>query len=306
VAKGLMLGPTQPVILHLLEITPVLPVLNGVAMELEDCAYPLLRGVVCTDSAEVAFKDADYVLFVGALPRKEGMERKDLITANAKIFSTQGKILDSVAKKTVKVVVVGNPANTNCLITMKSAPSIPRENFTCLTRLDHNRAIGQLAKQSHKFPSDIKNPIIWGNHSSTQYPDARFAKICGHPATEVLPKEWLENEFITTIQQRGGAVIKARGASSALSAAHAIIDHMHDWILGTPEGTWVSMGVPANGAYGISEELIFSFPVTCKHRSYTIVPDLQVSDFAGKKIQETKNELLEEKKAGFDFVGLSS
>jgi len=304
VAKGQMLGPHQPVILHLLEITPVLPQLNAIAMELEDCAYPLLRGVVCTDSAEVAFKDADYVLFVGALPRKEGMERKDLIGKNAQIFSTQGKILDQVAKKSVKVVVVGNPANTNCLITMKSAPSIPRENFTCLTRLDHNRAIGQLALHAHKSAVDVKNPIIWGNHSSTQYPDARFASICNQPAPKVVEKQWLENEFVNTIQQRGGAVIKARGASSALSAANAIIDHMHDWILGTPENVWVSMGVPADGSYGISDELIFSYPVKCSGGKYHIVTGLQIDSFSQGKIDATKNELIDERKAAFEIVGL--
>jgi malate dehydrogenase len=304
VAKGQMLGPNQPVILHLLEITPVLPQLHAIAMELEDCAYPLLRGVVCTDSAEVAFKDADYVLFVGALPRKEGMERKDLIGKNAQIFSSQGKILDKVAKKSVKVVVVGNPANTNCLITMKSAPSIPRENFTCLTRLDHNRAIGQLAIRAHKSAVDVKNPIIWGNHSSTQYPDARFAHIGNVPAPNVVEKHWLENEFVSTIQQRGAAVIKARGASSALSAANAIIDHMHDWILGTPENVWVSMGVPADGSYGISDELIFSYPVKCSHGKYHIVTGLEIDSFSQGKIDATKNELIDERKAAFEIVGL--
>jgi len=299
-----MLGPNQPVILHLLEITPALPALNAIVKELEDCAYPLLKGVVVTDSPEVAFKDADYVLFVGAFPRKEGMERKVLIAINAKIFSSQGKILDRVAKKTVKVVVVGNPANTNCLITMKSAPSIPRENFTCLTRLDHNRAIGQLALRSHKSPSDVKNPIIWGNHSSTQYPDVRFATIHGQPSTSLIEKEWLQNEFITTIQQRGATVIKARGASSALSAANAIIDHMHDWILGTPEGVWVSMGVPADGSYGITDELIYSYPVTCKNATYHIVKGLEIDNFSHAKLDATKNELLEERSAGFEIVGL--
>jgi len=304
VAKGLMLGANQPVILHLLEITPVLPALNAIVMELEDCAYPLLKGVVVTDSAEVAFKDADYVLFVGALPRKEGMERKDLIGKNAQIFSSQGKILDHVAKKTVKVVVVGNPANTNCLITMKSAPSIPRENFTCLTRLDHNRAIGQLALRSHKTPSEVKNPIIWGNHSSTQYPDVRFVTIAGQPATSIIEKDYLQGEFISTIQQRGGAVIKARGASSALSAANAIIDHMHDWICGTPEGAWVSMGVPADGSYGIADELIYSYPITSKNGTYTIVKGLEIDNFSQSKLEATRVELLEERSAAFEIVGI--
>jgi len=304
VAKGLMLGPNHPVILHLLEIPEALPALHAIAMELEDCAYPLLRGVVCTADPHVAFKDADYVLFVGAFPRKEGMERKDLIGKNAEIFSSQGKILDHVAKKTVKVVVVGNPANTNCLITLKHAPSIPKENFTCLTRLDHNRAIGQLALKAGKSAGDVKRPIIWGNHSSTQYADARFATIDGKPATEVLDKAWLEDEFITTIQQRGAAVIKARKASSAFSAANAIIDHMHDWVLGTAEGQWVSMGIPTDGSYGILDELVFSFPVTVKDGKISVVKDLEVNDFAKAKLEITKKELLEEKTMAFELVGL--
>jgi len=299
-----MLGPNHPVILHLLEIPEALPALHAIAMELEDCAYPLLRGVVCTADPHVAFKDADYVLFVGAFPRKEGMERKDLIGKNAEIFSSQGKILDHVAKKTVKVVVVGNPANTNCLITLKHAPSIPKENFTCLTRLDHNRAIGQLALKAGKSAGDVKRPIIWGNHSSTQYADARFATIDGKPATEVLDKAWLEDEFITTIQQRGAAVIKARKASSAFSAANAIIDHMHDWVLGTAEGQWVSMGIPTDGSYGISDELVFSFPVTVKDGKISVVKDLEVNDFAKAKLEITKKELLEEKTMAFELVGL--
>jgi len=304
VAKGLMLGPNQPVVLHLLEIAQALPALHAIAMELDDCAYPLLKGVVCTAEAEVAFKDADYVLFVGAFPRKDGMERKDLINKNAEIFSSQGKILDKVAKKCVKVVVVGNPANTNCLITLKHAPSIPKENFSALTRLDHNRAVGQLAIQSGKSAADVNRAIIWGNHSSTQYADARFATIGGKPATDVLPKEWLEGEFISTIQQRGGAVIKARGASSALSAANAIIDHMHDWILGTPEGSWVSMGIPSDGSYGISDELVFSFPVTSKNGKVSIVTGLELNEFAKGKLETTKKELLEEKTIAFELVGL--
>jgi len=303
VAKGGMLGD-QPIVLHLLEVTPVLPQLHAITMELEDCAYPLLKGVVCTDNPEVALKDADYVLFVGAFPRKEGMERKDLINKNAQIFSAQGKVLDRLAKKSVKVVVVGNPANTNCLITLKHAPSIPKENFTALTRLDHNRAIGQLAMKAGKTAGDVKKPIIWGNHSSTQYADARFATISGEPTSKVLDKAWLEGEFISTIQQRGAAVIKARAASSAFSAANAIIDHMHDWILGTREGEWVSMGVPADGSYGISDEIIYSYPVTCRGGKIEIVKGLEISDFARGKMELTKNELLEEKKMAFELVGL--
>jgi len=274
-------------------------------MELEDCAYPLLKGVVITADPQVAFRDADYVLFVGAFPRKEGMERKDLIGQNAKIFSTQGKILDQLAKKTVKVVVVGNPANTNCLITLKHAPSIPKENFSCLTRLDHNRAVGQLALKAGKSAGDVKNPIIWGNHSSTQYADARFAIVDGKRATEVLDKAWLEGEFITTIQQRGGAVIKARKASSAFSAANAIIDHMRDWVLGTPEGQWVSMGIPTDGSYGILDELVFSFPVTVKDGKICVVKDLEMNDFAKDKLEITKKELLDERTMAFELVGIN-
>jgi len=305
VSKGAMLGPDQPVILHLLEIAPALPALNGIVMELQDSAYPLLKGVVCTADPEVAFKEADYVLFVGAFPRRDGMERKDLIGKNAEIFSTQGKILDKIAKKTVKSLVVGNPANTNCLITMKFAPSIPRENFSCLTRLDHNRALGQLALKSGKPVSDIKNPIIWGNHSSTQYPDAHYATIAGQPVPKIIDNDWLQSEFISTIQQRGAAVIKARsGVSSALSAANAIIDHMRDWVLGTPEGTWVSMGILADGTYGISDEIIFSYPVTVQNGKVTVVPGLELSEFAKTKIEITKTELLDEKKTAFQLVGL--
>jgi len=303
VANGLMLGH-QRIILHLLEIPEALPALQAIAMELEDCAYPLLKGVVCTADPQVAFRDADYVLFVGAFPRKEGMERKDLIGQNAKIFSTQGKILDQLAKKTVKVVVVGNPANTNCLITLKHAPSIPKENFSCLTRLDHNRAVGQLALKAGKSAGDVKNPIIWGNHSSTQYADARFAIIDGKCATEVLDKAWLEGEFITTIQQRGAAVIKARKASSAFSAANAIIDHMRDWVLGTAEGQWVSMGIPTDGSYGILDELVFSFPVTVKDGKICVVKDLETNDFAKDKLEITKKELLDERTMAFELVGL--
>jgi len=303
ISKGFMLG-NQPLILHLLEIPEALPALHAIVMELEDCAYPLLKGVVCTADPHVAFKDADYVLLVGAFPRKEGMERKDLIGLNAQIFSTQGRILDQVAKKTVKVVVVGNPANTNCLITLKHAPSIPKENFTCLTRLDHNRAVGQLALKAGKFPGDVHRPIIWGNHSSTQFADARFAIIDGKPATEVIDKAWLEGEFISTIQQRGAAVIKARKASSAFSAANAIIDHMRDWVIGTAEGQWVSMGIPTDGSYGISDEIVFSFPVTIKDGKISVVKDLEVNDFAKAKLEITKKELLEERTMAFELLGI--
>jgi len=232
------------------------------------------------------------------------MERKDLISINAKIFSTQGIALDTVAKKTVKVVVVGNPANTNCLILMKSAPSILRQNFSCLTRLDHNRAISQLSIQSKKLIPDIKNTIIWGNHSSTQYADARFATIGNEFAPKILDIQWLQSEFISIIQKRGAAVMKARGYSSVLSAANAIIDHMRDWIIGTPEGVWVSMGIPADGSYGITDELIFSYPVTCKNGSYQIVKGLEIDSFSQSQIEITRKELLEERKIGFEIVGI--
>jgi len=304
VAAGGIFGPHQPVILHFLEITPALKALDAIIMELNDCAYPLLKGVVPTDNSEVAFKDVDVVLFVGAFPRKPGMERKDLIGKNASIFSEQGKVLDRVAKKDVKVLVVGNPANTNCLIVHKHAPSIPAENFTCLTRLDHNRAKYQLAEKAGVTPSEVKNPIIWGNHSSTQYPDYRQATIGGKPAPDVINDEaWAKDAFVKTVQQRGASVMNARGASSALSAANAIIDHMRDWVQGTPEGEWASMGVLANGSYGISDELIFSYPVHCKNGKYEIVKDLTLDDFSKQMLETTRKELVEEKQMALEVIG---
>jgi len=303
VAAGGIYGPNQPVILHLLEITPALKALDGIVMELYDCAYPTLKGVVPTDSTEVAFKDIDAVLFVGAFPRKPGMERKDLIGKNASIFSEQGKVLDRLAKKDVKVLVVGNPANTNCLIVKKHAPSIPKENFACLTRLDHNRAKFQLADKAKAFASDVKNPIIWGNHSSTQYPDYRFATINGKPAPSVInDAEWAKDAFVKTVQQRGATVMNARGASSALSAAHAIVDHMRDWVQGTPEGEWVSMGVPADGSYGITDDIIYSYPVKCKGGKYEIVKGLEIDDFSRKMMEETRKELVEEATMALEIV----
>jgi len=304
VAAGGIYGPNQPVILHCLEITPVLKSLDGIVMELNDCAYPLLKGVVATDSAEVAFKDIDAVLFVGAFPRKPGMERKDLISKNASIFSEQGKILDKIAKKDVKVLVVGNPANTNCLIVKKSAPSIPKENFSCLTRLDHNRAKYQLAEKAKVSASEVKNPIIWGNHSSTQYPDYRFATISGKPAPSVInDPEWAKDAFVKTVQQRGAVIMSARGVSSALSAAHAIIDHMHDWVHGTREGEWVSMGVLADGSYGIKDEIIFSYPVRVKNGKYEIVQGLELDDFSRQMLEATRKELAEEMTMALEVIG---
>jgi len=303
VAAGGIYGPSQHVILHLLEIPVALKALDGVVMELQDCAYPLLKGIVPTDNTETAFKDVDAVLFVGAMPRKPGQERKDLIGANANIFSEQGKVLDKLAKKDVRVVVVGNPANTNCLTLKKFAPSIPKENFTSLTRLDHNRAKFQLAEKAKASVADVKNPIIWGNHSGTQYPDYRFATIAGRPAPEVInDPEWVKDTFVKTVQQRGAAVINARGASSALSAARAIVDHMRDWIQGTPEGEFVSMGVPADGSYGITEDLIFSFPVKSKNGKWEIVKGLSIDEFSQKMIDATRKELIEEAQMADEIV----
>jgi malate dehydrogenase len=302
-----MLGPDQPVILHMLEIPQAKQALDGIVMELEDCAYPLLAGVLPSVDAVEAFTDVDVVLFVGAFPRKDGMERKDLIAKNAQIFSEQGKVLDKVAKKDVKVVVVGNPANTNCLIVMKHAPSIPKENFTALTRLDHNRAKSQVALKA-KVPVDhVKNTLIWGNHSGTQFPDLSHALIGGKPAAEVLKDDqWVQNDFVKTVQQRGAAVIKARGLSSAFSAANAIVNHVHDWLVGTPAGEFVSMAVAAEGSYGIKDEIIYSYPVTCLNGKWTIVQNLPVSDFARDKMEITRKELVEERGMAFEIVGLKA
>jgi len=303
-ARGDMLGPDQPVILHLLDIPPMLEALGGVVMELEDGAYPLLAGVVPTVDLKEAFTDIDYALFLGAMPRKEGMERSDLLKANAGIFKTQGEALDKYAKKTVKVLVVGNPANTNCLLAAKSAPSIPKENFTCLTRLDHNRAKSQVALRAKVNVNDVHNVIIWGNHSSTQYPDVNHGAIAGHPIRGVIKDDaWLNDEFIKKVQQRGAAVIKARKLSSAASAAKAIIDHIHDWVFGTKDGEFVSMGVWTSGSvYGIQAGLIFSFPVTIKDGKFTIKEGLHIDDFSRAKLKETENELVEERDTAVTFL----
>jgi len=303
IAKGDMFGPKQPVILHLLEIPQVLKALEGIQMELEDCGFPTLKGVVATSDEKTAFTDVDYIIFVGAFPRKDGMERKDLIAKNASIFSGQGKVLDQYAKKSVKVLVVGNPANTNCLITMKNAPSVPKENFSALTRLDHNRAKYQLAHKAGGSPGDVHNPIIWGNHSNTQYPDARFATLKGEKLTGLIKDEhWVQNDFVTTVQQRGASVIKARGASSAFSAANAIVDHMRDWVLGTAGDHWVSMGVLADGSYGISDEIVFSYPVTCKDGKVHIVQGLELDEFSKGKIEITRKELNDERHMAFELI----
>lgn len=296
IAAGNMLGPDQPVILHLLEIPPAMNAVQGVVMELEDCAFPLLHGVVATDDANVAFKDANYALLVGAMPRGPGMERSDLLQANAKIFSVQGKAMNDHAAKDIKVLVVGNPANTNALIAQQNAPDIDPAQFTAMTRLDHNRALAQLSGKLDVQTNDIKKMTIWGNHSSTQYPDVSQVLVNGELMSDV-DQDWYVNDFIPTVQQRGAAIIKARGASSAASAASSAIDHMRNWALGTDEGDWVSMAIPSDGSYGVAPGIIFSYPVTCANGEYTIVQDLPVSEFSQSRIDATEVELREERAA---------
>ena len=298
IASGEMLGKDQPVILQLLEIAPALDTLKGVVMELEDCAFPLLAGIVQTDDATVAFKDVDYALLVGSRPRGPGMERKDLLEANAAIFSAQGKALNDVASRDVKVLVVGNPANTNALIAQRNAPDLDPRNFTAMTRLDHNRAMAQLAGKTDSTVNDVKKMIIWGNHSSTQYPDLTAATVNGKPALDLVDREWYEAIYIPEVQQRGAAIIKARGASSAASAANAAIAHVRTWALGSDENDWVSMGVYSNGEYGIAKGLIYSFPVTCANGDWSIVDGVDVSsDFSKEKMAATEQELSEERDA---------
>ena len=297
IAAGEMLGPNQPVILQMLEITPALEALKGVAMELDDCAFPLLAGMICTDDAAVAFKDSDYALLVGARPRGPGMERKDLLEANAAIFSAQGKALNDNASKEIKVLVVGNPANTNSLIAQRNAPDINPRQFTAMTRLDHNRAMSQIADKTGSTINDVTQMTIWGNHSATQYPDLHEAKVKGQPAIDMVDQTWYETDFIPTVQQRGAAIISARGASSAASAANAAIAHMRSWALGTTEGDWVSMGVYSDCSYGIAEGLIYSFPCTCAGGDWTIVQGLEINDFSRAKMIATEQELTEERDA---------
>ncbi|MAY69263.1 MAG: malate dehydrogenase [Porticoccaceae bacterium] len=297
IAAGEMLGPNQPVILQMLEITPALEALKGVAMELEDCAFPLLAGMVCTDDASEAFKDSDYALLVGARPRGPGMERKDLLEANAAIFSAQGKALNDNASREIKVLVVGNPANTNALITQRNAPDIDSRQFTAMTRLDHNRAMSQIANKTGSTINDVTHMTIWGNHSATQYPDLHEAKVSGRSAIELVDQDWYETDFIPTVQQRGAAIISARGASSAASAANAAIAHMRTWALGTTDGDWVSMGVYSDGSYGIAEGLIYSFPCVCKDGDWEIVQGLEINEFSRGKMEATENELAEERDA---------
>jgi len=296
IAAGEMLGRDQPVILQLLEITPALPALKGVVMELEDCAYPLLHDVVTSDDPKVAFRDANVALLVGARPRTKGMERKDLLEANAQIFTVQGRALDEVASRDVRVLVVGNPANTNALIAMRSARSLKPRQFTAMMRLDHNRALSQVAAKIAKPVADLRKMVVWGNHSATQYPDLFHAE---HGGAKVWPlindQAWLESTFIPTVQKRGAAIIEARGASSAASAANAAIDHVRDWVLGTRDGDWVSMGVAADGSYGIPEGVIYGYPVTSKSGEYKIVEGLPISDFGRTRMQATLKELHEER-----------
>ncbi|MGB6449420.1 MAG: malate dehydrogenase [Steroidobacteraceae bacterium] len=303
VASGAMLGADQPVNLHLLEITAALPQLQGVVMELDDCAFPTLSRVVPTDDPRIAFRDCDIALLVGARPRGPGMERKDLLLANAQIFSAQGKALADVSSRGAKVLVVGNPANTNALIARANAKGLDPRNFTAMTRLDHNRSLAQLAGKTGTHVSAIQRMIIWGNHSSTQYPDVSHCTVGGKPAKSLVDQKWIEESFIPVVQQRGAAVIKARGSSSAASAAAAALDHVRDWVLGTPAGDWVSMAVPSDGSYGIPEGVVYSHPVVCRNGTYEIVQGLAIDDFSRKRMQATLAELNEERDGVKSLLG---
>jgi malate dehydrogenase len=297
IASGAMLGDDQPVILQLLDITPAMEALEGVRMELEDCAFPLLSGIVCTDDPKEGFEDTDYALLVGARPRGPGMERKDLLEANAAIFSVQGKAINDNASRDIKVLVVGNPANTNALITQRNAPDIDPRNFTAMTRLDHNRAMTQIAQKTGTTVNDVTNMTIWGNHSATQYPDLFNARVGGKSAIDLVDQSWYEVEFIPLVQQRGAAIIKARGASSAASAANAAIGHMRSWALGTNGDDWVSMAVYSDGSYGITEGLIYSFPCRCSGGDWQIVQDVEIGEFSQARMSATEQELIEERDA---------
>ncbi len=302
VASGQMLGADQPINLNLLEIPAAAAAVQGVVMELNDCAFPTLNKVTATSDALAAFKDCNFGMLVGARPRGPGMERKDLLLENAKIFSAQGKALDAVASRDVRVLVVGNPANTNSLIAQRNAPSLPPHRFTAMTRLDHNRGLAQLTEKSGLPLTEVKRVIIWGNHSATQYPDLHHATLAGRPALSVVEESWFKDAYIPTVQQRGAAVIKARGTSSAASAAAAALDHIHDWMLGTPQGDWVSMAVASDGSYGIPEGVIYSYPVTCRNGEYSIVQNLSIGDFSREKMQATHRELLEERDGVKDLI----
>jgi malate dehydrogenase len=303
VASGQMFGADQPVNLHLLEIPQALPGLQGVVMELDDCAFPTLNKVIATDDAKVAFRNCNAAMLVGARPRGPGMERKDLLLANAQIFSAQGKALNEVADRAVKVLVVGNPANTNALIARANARDLNPRNFTAMTRLDHNRALAQLAQKTGTHVTQIRKMIIWGNHSATQYPDVSHATVDGKPAKSLVDQKWLDETFIPVVQQRGAAVIKARGSSSAASAASAALDHVRTWALGTAEGDWVSMGVPSDGSYGIPEGVIYSYPVTTRNGEYQIVQGLAIDEASRKRMTLTENELKEEREGVKDLLG---
>jgi malate dehydrogenase len=302
VASGAMLGPDQPVNLHLLEVTPALGALQGVVMELADCAFPTLNSIVATDDARIGFKDAGVALLVGARPRGPGMERKDLLLANAQIFSAQGRAMNDVASRDIKVLVVGNPANTNALIASRNAKDIDPKNFTAMTRLDHNRALAQVAEKTGTHVNDVQRMIIWGNHSATQYPDLHHATVKGAAALSLVDQAWYADTFIPTVQQRGAAIIKARGASSAASAASAAIDHVRTWVLGSESGDWVSMGIPSDGSYGIPEGVIYSYPVTTANGAYKIVQGLDVNDFSRARMTATHKELLEERDGVKDLI----
>lgn len=295
IAAGNMLGPDQPVILQLLEITPAMDALKGVVMELEDCAFPLLHDIVATDDAATGFGDTEFALLVGARPRGPGMERKDLLEANAKIFSAQGKAINDNANRNIRVLVVGNPANTNALITAANAPDIDPHNITAMTRLDHNRAVSQLAAKTGSASTDVERMTIWGNHSATQYPDISQARVKGQAASSLVDQGWYRDDFIPTVQKRGAAIIDARGASSAASAANAAIAHMNTWVTGTAPDDWVSMAIPSDGSYDIDQGLIYSFPVTCSGGKYQIVQGLEIDDFSREKMVATQTELQEER-----------
>jgi len=298
IANGDLFGPDQPVILHMLEITPALKALEGVAMELDDCAFPLLAGMVLSDDANVAFNGINWALLVGARPRSKGMERKDLLDANGAIFSVQGKALNNNAAADIRVLVVGNPANTNCLIALHNAPDIPTERFTAMTRLDHNRACSQLAQKAGVAVTEVKQATIWGNHSATQYPDAFHAQISGKPAADVISDDaWIKQTFIPTVQKRGAAIIEARGQSSAASAANAAINHVQTWYNGTPAGDWTSMAIPSTGAYGAPQDVIYGYPVTVNNGQISVVEGLSLSDFDRQMLATTNQELLEEREA---------
>ena len=304
IASGEMLGPDQPVILQLLDITPALPAVGGVVMELEDCAFPLLAGVVVTDDPKVAFRDVSYALLVGARPRSKGMERKDLLEANGAIFTTQGKALNEVAARDVRILVVGNPANTNAYIAMRNAPDLPAANFTAMMRLDHNRALSQIAARTGKPVAAVRKVTIWGNHSATQYPDLYSAEIDGKSVSGLIDDQgWIEQTFIPTVQKRGAAIIEARGLSSAASAANAAIGHVRNWVHGTRDGDWVTMGIPADGSYGIPEGCLYGYPVTCHNGKYQIVKGIAVSEFSRARMDATHRELLEERDAVRHLLG---